>query len=132
MSDQQIDLENQEVDANAWLALREQRGKAVHALSPSNKDEKEVRRPYISVFVGRPPPLGLTLQVAYAVRMADAMIQHKPLDDSDLDVADWMQDHAQSLRGKAGSRAIQLEEMGKMAPKASRRGGFISDIIHRE
>jgi hypothetical protein len=64
--------------------------------------------------------------------MADAMIQHKPLDDSDLDVADWMQDHAQSLRGKAGSRAIQLEEMGKMAPKASRRGGFISDIIHRD
>lgn len=148
--------EEQTVDADAYMAMQEDREKGVVVLSPRNAQEAAIRRPYISVYRGLPHDQDTTLRVAYEQRFSQAKIlkshyilMHRDaiidylqgsgqrpekvdvFKDDDLEMAPWSSDHSQSLRGHPGHRAKQIEEMTKMQGKPRPRNSLFS-LLRKE
>lgn len=120
--------EPQVLDANAWIASREDREKGMGILAPRDDDEMDAREAYITVLAGRAPDIDASLRVAYALRMCRALIEHKKFDASDLHAVSWKLHHASSLKGW---RAKQIEEMAKMAPKPPARRTLVDLVLGR-
>lgn len=128
-SEERVSDEPQVFDIDKWIAHKEDREHAIRMLTPETKEEKDMRRPFISKVAGPATSSQLAIRAKFHVMRLVARMNKEPVPDEAYDLINDLLDLGQSIKGW---RADKIVEAHTGTPKPTQHKSWADVILGRK